>query len=179
MKKKPDQNVTRKRLDSLVGGASSGGYSLSAATADPLKRRLRGLWEVREHTLGGESYLSRFVSRSLKGVEPLQAEYRGEYEFREAICLKRVEIRALIPTESEAAEYRYRLRLASSWDLDGPGGIAIRPELGYQCTELGGTTAAVKDLDEPPDPVSVSFRFDGDALVLQEGDDYKRLERVR
>ncbi len=57
--------------------------------------------------------------------------------------------------------------------------LAIRPELGYQCTELGGQTAAFKDLDEPPDPVVVAFRFDGDSLVLEEGEGVKVLERVR
>jgi len=179
MKKKPDRNETRERLNSLVEGSSRGGYTLSAATAEPLKRRLRGLWEVREHTLGGDNYLSRFVARSLKGVRMANAEYRAEYEFRESICLKRVEILGSIPAGTEDAEYRYRLRVASTWDLDGPGLLAIRAELGYQCTELGGTTAIVKDLDDPPAPVSVSFRFDGDTLVLEEGDDIKRLERVR
>jgi hypothetical protein len=43
---------------------------------------------------------------------------------------------------------------------------------------LGGEPAAVKDLDEPPEPVIVAFRFEGDSLILEEGDDYKRLERV-
>ena len=178
MKKNEDRIETMKHLDTLVGGSTRGGYTLSTAASDPLKRRLRGRWEVREHSLAGEPYLTRFVARSLKGAELANAEYRAEYEFRETICLKRVEILGAIPAGDESAEYRYRLRVASSWDLDGPSSLAIRPELGYQCTELGGETAAVKDLDEPPEPVSVSFRFDADTLVLEEGDDFKRLERM-
>ncbi len=179
MKKQTDRTETRDRLNSLIPGAGRGGYSLSSAAADPLKRKLRGRWAVVEHVLAGDSWLSKFLSRSLRGVELTGAEYRAEYEFRDGICLKRVEIQGTLPAGDQSAEYRYRLRVASSWDLDGPEFLAIRPELGYQCTELGGEPAAVKDLDDPPDPVSVSFRFDGEALLLEEGDDFKRLVRIR
>ena len=173
-----DAVVDRLREDSALGASSRGGYSLSSATAVPLKRRLRGRWAVSEHRLGDEPYLARFALRALKGVELAEPEYRAEYEFREALCIKRVEIVGSVQGADASAEYRYRLRVASSWDLDGPEHLSIRPELGYQSTELDGETAAVKDLDEAPDPVSVSFRFDGDSLVLEEGEDFKRLERL-
>jgi hypothetical protein len=178
MKKKSKADEARSRIDALVEPGRRGGYFLSSAAADPLKRRLRGKWRVRDHFQAGEPYLERFAARALKGVRIDGASYLAEYEFREGICLKRVEINGAVAAGDSAAEYRYRLRVASSWDLDGAAALAIRPELGYQCTELGGETAAVKDLDDPVDPVSVSFRFEGDALVLEEGDDVKRLERV-
>lgn len=179
MKKKTDTTEARKRIDSLVSDGRRGGYTLSTATADPLRRKLRGRWRVLDHHLAGEPYLARFASRALKGSQLSEARYDAEYEFRDGICLKRVEISGSVVAGADATEYRYRLRLASTWDFDGPSSLAILPELGYQCTELGGATAAFKDLDEPPDPVSVAFRFEGDALVLEEGDDYKLLERVR
>lgn len=178
MKKKHDASEARKRLDSMIPGSGRGGYNLSSASAEPLKRRLRGRWAVAEHSIAGESYLSRFIARSLRGAELADAEYLAEYEFRDGICLKRVEIRGDLAAGEESAEYRYRLRVASTWELDGPGCLSIRAEQGYQCTELGGETAAVKDLDDPPEPVAVSFRFDGDSLLFEEGDDFKRLERL-
>lgn len=178
MKKHTDGERTLDRLETLLPREGRGGYNLSTATADPLKRRLRGRWAVSEHVLSGEEYLSRFIARTLRGVELSDAEYRAEYEFRDAVCLKRVEILGAIPAGEGSAEYRYRLRVASTWDFDGPENLAIRPELGYQCTELDGEPAAVKDLDDAPESVSVGFRFDGDDLVLEEGDDFKRLVRI-
>lgn len=176
MKKKNDMDAVVDRIRGEVSTSQKtrGGYSLSAAAAVPLKRKLRGRWAVVEHRVGEDPYLARFAARALRGAELEDAEYRAEYEFREALCIKRVEI---VGTAGEA-EYRYRLRVASTWDLDGPERLSIAPEMGYQCTELGGEPAAVKDLEEVPEPVSVAFRFDGDALVLEEGDDFKRLERL-
>jgi len=179
MKKRTDTTEARKRLDSLVADGRRGGYTLSTAAADPLRRKLRGRWRVADHRLDGEPYLGRFAARALKGTLLADAGYEAEYEFRDGVCLKRVEISGTVAAGDGPASYRYRLRLASTWDFDGPAALAIRPELGYQCTELGGRTAAFKDLDEPPDPVVVAFRFEGDSLVLEEGEDVKVLERVR
>ncbi len=170
------ERVTKKMGENVQGPGA--GYSVSSAVSEPLKRKLRGRWMICEHRVGTEEYLTRFVSRALRGMELEGGEYTAEYEFREGICLKRVEIRATIAGEEAGSEYYYRLRVASAWDLEGAGFLSIRPELGYQCTELGGEPAAVKDLDEPPEPVIVAFRFEGDSLVLEEGEDYKRLERI-
>jgi hypothetical protein len=182
MAKRSEKRDVRERITQKLGDSAQGpgaGYSVSTAVSEPLKRKLRGRWMIREHLVGEEEYLARFVSRALRGMEIEGGEYTAEYEFRESICLKRVEIRATILGEEANSEYYYRLRVASIWDLEGAGFLSIRPEMGYQCTELGGEPAAVKDLDEPPEPVIVAFRFEGDSLVLEEGDDYKRLERIR
>jgi len=181
MAKRPEKSDVRGRITKRLGESTQGpgaGYSVSSAVSEPLKRKLRGRWMVREHLVGEEEYLARFVSRALRGMEIEGGEYAAEYEFREGICLKRVVIRATILSEETSSEYCYRLRVASVWDLEGTGFLSIRPELGYQCTELDGEPTAVKDLDEPPEPVIVAFRFEGDSLVLEEGDDYKRLERL-
>ena len=181
MAKRSEKSDVYGRVTKKLSGNAQGpgaGYRVSSAASEPLKRRLRGRWMVCEHLVGGEGYLARFVSRALRGMEIEGEEYTAEYEFRESVCLKRVGIRATILSEDAGSEYYYRLRVASAWDLEGAGSLSIRPEMGYQCTELGGEPAAVKDLDEPPEPVIVAFRFEGDSLILEEGDDYKRLERV-
>jgi len=181
MAKRAEKSDVRERITKKLGENTQGpgaGYSVSSAVSDPLKRKLRGRWMVIEHLVGEEEYLARFVSRALRDMEIEGEEYTAEYEFREFICLKRVGIQATILGEAGSTEYFYRLRVASVWDLEGSGFLSIRPEMGYQCTELAGETAAVKDLDEPPEPVIVAFRFEGDSLILEEGDDYKRLERI-
>ena len=172
----PSREITE-RLQP-AGSPRRGSYHLSAATAEPLRRKLRGRWMVVEHTLGGESYLARFVARSLKGLELLRAEYRAEYDFKDALCLKRVEISGALGEGEEETSYRYRLSVALSWDLDGNGSLTIRPELGYQSTEIGGEAAAVKELDDAGEDVLVAFRFEGSSLLLEEGDDRKVLERM-
>jgi hypothetical protein len=51
--------------------------------------------------------------------------------------------------------------------------------LGYQYTTLGGEIAAFKELEENKGlPVFTNFHFQEDALILEEGEDYKRLERI-
>lgn len=183
MKRKRESIDVRSKIDSAAsrvpraGVAGRATYSLSAAAADPIRRRLRGSWRVVEHTVGGEPFLDRYAARAVKGGTLLGGEYWCEYEFRDGLCLKLVEIVGILSTEDAEAEYGYRLRVVSSWDLDGADTLAVAPVLGYQYTSLGGLPAAVKELDEPSEPVFVSFRFDGEALVLEEGDDFKRLER--
>jgi len=180
-----------------TGGAS---YSLSSAAAVQIRRKLLGRWAVTEHRLGDDSYLERFVSRSLRDPALDQAEYRADYEFKEHSCLKHVEIRGSVlvqadqdPADQDQADqesadqdpadpgtevYRYVLAMASAWDLDAPGVLVIVPELGYQRTELGGSILGFKELEGNSAPVSVSFRFEGESLILEEGDDFKRLERM-
>ncbi len=185
MKRTRETIDVRSRIDSAAsrvsadGGARRAPYSLSAAAADPLRRRLRGSWTVVEHTVAGEPFLDRYAARALKGGTLAGGEYRSEYEFRDGLCLKLVEIVGVLATEDAEAEYGYRLRVVSSWDLDGADCLAVAPVLGYQMTSLGGQMAAVKELDEAGEAVYVSFRFDGEALVLEEGEDFKRLERTQ
>ncbi len=160
------------------GGESLVEYHLSSQVADPLRRRIRGNWSVVEHRLGDQAFLDRFAERALKGLPLLEPEYRAEYVFKDGICLKRVEITGTVDLEEGSSPYAYRMRVASSWDLDGPDRLRISVEQGYQYTSLGGLPAAVLDLDEPPAPSAVSFHFEGAVLVLEEGEDIKRLERL-
>ncbi|HCM25414.1 MAG TPA: hypothetical protein DIC34_02505, partial [Treponema sp.] len=104
-----------------AGSAERGSYNLSAATAEPLRRKLRGRWTVASHEVAGEAYLGRFIARSLKGLLLRQGAYRAEYEFKDRLCLKRVEISGILGEGEESAVYRYRLGVALSWDLAGPG----------------------------------------------------------
>lgn len=174
----------RKRITTAEARSGGGGrssrapYNLSSAAAAPILRKLRGTWRVVEHTVGGEPYLLRHSARVLRGATLEEASYLGEYEFREGLCLKLLEIRGILAGEGGGTEYLYRLRVASTWDLDGVDSLAITPELGYQYTSLGGAPAALKELDDPRDLVYVTFRFEGSALVIEEGEDCKRLERL-
>ncbi len=156
----------------------SGGYSLSSATAVPLKRSLRGVWGVVSHDVGGEPFIDRIATRSLKGIELQDIEYRAEYDFKESICVKRVDIDGLADLPEGSATYRFRQRLALSWDLEGPERLRVRPELAYQYTTLDEVPAPVKEMETTGDDLIIVFHLEGDELVLEEGDDCKRLRRL-
>ncbi len=171
----------RDRLAASLGrnfGERRGSYSLSSAAAVQLKRKLIGVWTVVEHRIGDAAYVDLFVSRTLKDVNLENALYEAVYEFKDSLCIKRVSISGTVATEEGPESYVYRLSMASAWDLEGADQLGIRPELGYQATEFGGRIGAFKELDSQPSTVVTGFRFEGKILILEEGDDKKRLERI-
>ncbi len=155
-----------------------GGYCLSSATAVPLRRALEGPWAVVSHEVGGEPYVDRLAVRGFKGCGLRDLEYRAEYHFRGGVCVKRVDIDGLAELPEGGVPYAYRQRMALSWDLEGPERLRVRPELGYQSSALGGETAALKELDGEAAELVIGFCLEGDELVLDEGDDRKRLRRL-
>lgn len=181
MARKTTEALERERIAASIAKdlpPDSGGYSLSSATSVPLRRSLRGVWGVVFHEVGGESFIDRYASRSLKGIELQDVEYRAEYEFKDTLCIKRVEIdgRAELPEGSSA--YSFRQRLALSWDLEGPERLRVRPEMGYQYTSFDNAPAAIKEMEASGDDLVILFRLEGNELVLEEGDDLKRLRRL-
>jgi len=165
---------TEKRLSQ--GGAS---YSISSAARVKLVRKLLGPWAVREHLEGGQPYGERFVARIVKDTPVQGLSYRSDYDFQDTLCIKHVEILGTLHAAEGAMEYRYRMVVALVWDIAGPEQLVLRPRLGYQYTTLGGEIAAFKELEENKGlPVFTNFHFQEDALILEEGEDYKRLERI-
>jgi hypothetical protein len=180
MAKKNSEAMERQRMAASIAQdlpPDGGGYSLSSATADPLRKAIKGCWEVCQHDLSGESFLERFIARTLKGVDLLDAQYQAEYEFKENLCIKRVEIAGNADLPDGAVPYLYRQRLALSWELEGTERLRVRPEIGYQTSSLDGVTAGVKDLDVAGDDMVIVFNVSGNEMVLEEGDDLKRLRR--
>ena len=181
MSEKKVGTALRDRLATEAGKKISGGsasYSLSSAAVSQIRRRLWGSWLVTEHTLGGEPYAEKFVGRILGDLAVEDPRYSAEYRFKEHLCLKVVEISGMAAGDEGPQAYRYRLCMASTWDLDGPGLLRIRPELGYQCTELDGSLVAFKELEAQDAVVLTGFRFESEVRVLEEGEDMKRLERM-
>ncbi|GAB1483916.1 hypothetical protein MASR2M78_27330 [Treponema sp.] len=153
-------------------------YSMTAATAEGLHKKLKGRWTLIDHLVDEEPFIERFAARALKNATLEDAVYSSEYEFKAGLCLKHIKISGIVRNEDGLLDYQYSLRLALSWDFDAPGLIRFLPELGYQCTELGGEPVAVKELDSQEEPTLTAFRFEGSMLVLEEGSDIKRLERL-
>ncbi|MCP5454106.1 MAG: hypothetical protein H7A27_09025 [Spirochaetaceae bacterium] len=181
MAKKTNEALERERMAESIAmklPADSGGYSLSAATAGPLRRALRGVWAVAFHEVGGEPFVDRVAARSLKGAALADIAYRALYDFKDSFCVKRVDIDGTAELPGGGVPYGFRQRLTLSWDLEGAERLRVRPEMGYQCTSLDGAPAAVKELEPGSDDQLILFRFEGDELVLEEGDDVKRLRRL-
>ena len=156
-----------------------GSYSISSAARVKILRKFLGPWAVREHLEGGESYGERFVARIVKDAPVDGLTYASDYDFQDTVCVKRVEIRGSLRSEEGALEYHYKMVVALVWDIAGPEQLVLRPRLGYQYTTLGGEVVAFKELEEnKPQNVFTNFKFQEDTLILEEGEDYKRLERI-
>jgi hypothetical protein len=153
-----------------------GGYQLSSAFSAPERRRFLGLWSIAEHLVEGRDYLEIFAGTALRGAALAEPSYVSSYDFREAVCVKRVRIDGIAELPEGRTPYSYRMSVAASWEI-GRGFLLVRAELGYQSTSLGGASAAVKELAAQGAASRVGYRFEDDGLVLEEGSDVKRLIR--
>jgi hypothetical protein len=181
MARKNPAAVERERLAASIKKdlpSDGGSYTVSSATAIPLRKALRGTWIVVAHTVAGESFIERFAARSLRGAELADAQYHAEYEFKDAICIKRIDVTGVAALPDGAVPYHFCQRVALSWDLEGSTSLRVRPELGYQTTVLDDNPAVVKELDGAAVDLFILFSIDGDELILEEGDDTKRLRRL-
>lgn len=181
MARKSTESLERERIAEAIARdlpPDAGGYALSSATAIPLKRALRGVWAVVAHEVDGEPYIERIATRSLKGAELGDIRYSAQYEFKEALCLKRVDIEGVATLEDGDIRYDFCQRQALSWDLEGPERLRVRPEMGYQYSSLNGEPAAVRDMETTGDDLVILFRIEAGELVLTEGNDVKRLRRL-
>ncbi|MFZ4618066.1 MAG: hypothetical protein ACOYM2_17950 [Rectinemataceae bacterium] len=165
-------------LDSPERGNDTGGYEISTAFVAPARRKLLGLWVIQEHLIAGISYLDHFIRQQLRGSELGEASYSASYEFKEAICIKKVAIEGLLAAEGGNLHYEYRTAVVLSW-RPGPGKVIIvQPEIGYMLSSLDGNPAACKDLPGSGEELRISYRFEGKDLVLEEGNDHRLLRRM-
>lgn len=156
-----------------------GSYSISSAARVKVIKKFLGPWVVREHLEGGEPYGKQFVARIVKDAPVEGLTYVSDYDFQDTLCVKHVEITGTLRSEEGALEYHYKMVVALIWDIAGPEQLLLRPRLGYQYTTLGGEVVAFKELEEAKDKsVFSNFKFQEDTLILEEGGDYKRLERI-
>jgi hypothetical protein len=153
-----------------------GDYQVSSAFSAPERRRFLGLWSIAEHLVEGRDYLEIFAATAIRGAALAEPSYLCSYDFREAVCVKRVRIEGIAELPEGRTQYSYRMSVAISWSI-GRGCIFVRPELGYQSTSLGGKSAAVKELAAQGESSRIAYRFQGEDLVLEEGTDLKRLIR--
>ena len=173
------RNKERDRLAFSLASSlpdSGGGYEISAAFTAPERRRILGEWTIAEHLVDGVPYIELFSRTAVRDAALLDGVYISIYDFREYVCVKRVRIRGLVELAGGRVEYLYSMSLAISWEL-GRGYLTVRPELGYQSTSLDGKMAAVKELPSSGERTRVGYRFEGEALVLEDGADFKRLTR--
>ena len=172
----PDE---RERLAASLAASlpnSGGDYQVSSAFSSSARRRLLGVWTVVEHMVEGQPYIESFTASALHGATLMEPSYVATYDFREAICVKRVQVNGFIDLADGRTEYSYRMSMAISWEL-GRGSLTVRPELGYQTTSLGGKPAAVKEFGSGGEKSRMQCRFDGEYLILEEDKDVKRLKR--
>lgn len=153
-------------------------YEISAALAMPSRRKLLGRWQVEEHLIAGQPYLEFFNAQQLRGAGLLQGRYSASYEFKEFLCIKKVSIDGLLPSDEGEINYEYRLTVALSWRPGQGKNLIVKPEIGYQMTMLGGKPFVCKDLPTSGEEQRITWRLEGKDLVLEEGDDRRLLRRI-
>lgn len=169
----------RERLAASLAASlpdSGGEYLPSSALSSLERRKLLGLWEVFEHSVGGLAYLESFAAIALRGALLHEPAYAALYDFRDALCVKKVQISGYLDLPEGRSAYAYRMSMAISWEL-GRGCLFVRPELGYQSTSLGGSPAAVREFGSSGERLRIDYHFEGELLVLEEGEDRKLLKR--
>jgi hypothetical protein len=177
------RNKERDRLaSSLVSslGASlpdsGGSYEVSSAFLLPERRRFLGAWAIAEHTVDGLPYIDSFAASVLRGAALLEPSYASLYDFREAVCVKRVMIQGLVDLPEGRVSFSYRMSAAVTWELER-GLLVVRPELAYQSTSLGGKPASLKELSSSGERTRIAYRFERGGVFLEEGPDLKFLTR--
>lgn len=153
-------------------------YEISSALAQPAKRKLLGRWEVYEHHIGDRPFLELFCAQQLKGAELSDGLYQASYEFRDSLCIKKVLIDGLLPSDEGGVPYEYRLTVALSWRPGQGKSLVVRPEIGYQLTLLDGKPLACKDLPATGEEQRIAWRLEGADLVLEEAEDRRLLRRA-
>jgi len=156
---------------------SSGEYMYSTSLMTPKARHLSGIWKVVEHTVDGVPYAEVFASTSLKGAGHESLSYEATYEFGGSLCIKRVLIYGSIDSGDKKADYEYRMNMVLTWEL-GHDTISVLPVLGYQYTSLDGAPVAVRELPHANFHIELKYTLEGDSLILEDGNDVKRLGRV-
>ena len=161
-----------------VLGSGGGEYEPSFAFAEHELRRLLGGWTVTQHEIGGQSYLDLFRARQAPTLMPDSATYTAVYIFKRQLCLKRVRIEGFLERDGTGLDFLYTMAVALSWEVGAPGQLRAVPEIGYQSSRIGGAPAGVSELSlAAAAQISIAYRFEGDDLIFQEGEDSKRLRR--
>ncbi len=97
--------------------------------------------------------------------------------WRQNICIKKVTIYCELDLSEKTSIYEFRMNVVLSWELKSAT-IQVRPVLGYQYSILDGKPAAVRDLPETNAWMSLTVRFEDECMILEDGTDFKKLERI-
>lgn len=171
--------MTRQISGSLEVSAApnAGGYEYSTAYLTPITKQIIGRWKVIEHLADGRSWPEAFCASTLRDIPVSHIDYDAVYDFSRNLCVKKVKIHAELELSGNTSIYEYRMNVALSWELK-PGIILAQPVLGYQYSSIDSKPAAVKDLPPTAELISLSVRFEDEFMILEDGTDRKKLERV-
>jgi hypothetical protein len=155
----------------------AGDYEYSASYHGPRTSRLAGIWTVLDHTVGGVPYPEYFAAHTFRDNPPAHLDYHATYEFTHNLCIKRVMLHGDIPVDGEKASYDYRMNVVLTWDISRES-LNVQPVLGYQYSSLDGQPTAVRDLPSTGERIQIGFRFEDGMLILEDGNDIKKLQRT-
>ncbi len=148
------------------------------------REKLFGKWHVIEHKINDEDYLKLFVRTRFRDFELKDGIYEAEYEFKDRVCLKKMEVRgSLIQKEVEPAEeipYYYRVCLTITYQVKDAGILEVILESGYLYYRIGEEIPVIKDLIADGKPSLIDMHYLESNLILEEKaeGDYKILARV-
>ncbi len=180
MAEKSKEQSLRERLASSIAAAlpdEGGSYEISSMFTEKNRKKILGSWEVTEHTVGGIPFLDAFILKTLKGMELISPLYSSVYEFKESICIKKNTVAGILNHPNGEMMFKYVLNVSLTWQLE-PGGIRVRPELGYQYSSLEDEPAAVRELPHTDTWIRILLSVNKNTMEMKEGEDVKRLTKV-
>jgi len=183
MSTKKPRNKLSEMTDLIAGSLdfsnaeNSSNYEYSAAYFTSKEKQIIGLWKVIEHTVDGVPYSEVFCANTFRDINAENVGYEATYEFSQNLCVKRVLLYGDLDISGKKTSFDFRMNVALAWELK-PGALSVRPVLGYQYTSIDGKPAAVKDLPPTDAWISMPFRFEEEFMILEDGNDVKKLGRA-
>ncbi len=142
--------------------------------------RIKGKWEVADHSIKGRKYLDHFVETKLKGQNINNVQVEETYDFKDRICVKTMNVSGNVRQESGEIPFQYRVRAISSYDISDHSTLAVKLESGYLFQKFNNNYSMVREFDSDDNRQNIQYHFDGDELVLDDMvmEDVKRLGKV-
>jgi hypothetical protein len=176
----------KKKLEEMTGNISRaieksetppGDYAYSSSLTTPKARHLAGLWKVEDHTVAGVPFAESYALATFRDRPHSPLTYEATYEFSGNLCIKRVRLHGSLAGDDKELDYEYRMSAVLTWEIK-PDVLIVRPVQGYQITNIDGAPVAVRELPNSVAGIIIQYSIDGDALILTDGDDVKRLVRT-
>lgn len=161
----------------VSGVDAQSSYEFSSSYTGIKVQDVLGKWKIVSHHYNDEPWQEVFARGTFKTTEPPELHYEAIYEFMNGVCIKKVLLSTLLPSEEAPLLWEYRMTTVLSWELQGSV-LSVHPLIGYQYTSLDGTPSAVRELPADATCTPLEVSIEAGLLYLKDTTDIKILESI-